>query len=127
MGQLTDEIKEIVNNTDLLLLSTVSDDGSPRTIPVGFKKLLSDDEVMLVNNYMTVTINNMMARPDRMSLTAWAKGIVSHIKGMPRIEHSGHAFEQGVEMVKAKLPNLTPQSVIIVRITSVQTWYRPAL
>jgi len=126
MGQLTDEIKEMIKNAEVCLLSTVSDDGSPWTIPVAFKKVLSDDEAMLVNNFMESTVANLRARPDKLSLTVWATGVVSHLKGSFRIEDSGHEYEQGVEMVKAKRPELTPKSVLIFKITSVQTWHRPA-
>ena len=125
MACLSEEIKETANKSDLWMLSSVYDDGSPRTIPVAFKKILSDDEVMLVNNYMNATLNNIKARPDKVSLTVWADGVVFHVSGKASIYNSGRIFQQGVEIVKSKRPNLDPKSVVMLKVTSTQTWHRP--
>ncbi len=125
MTYLNEEVREIADKSNLWMLSTINDDGSPRTIPVHFKKIQSADEIMLVSNFMTVTLNNLEERRDKVSLTFWTESIVCHLKGIASSYYSGETFQRGVEMVKAKRPNLNPKSVIIFKITSAQTWHRP--
>ena len=125
MAHLTEEIKAVAEESFVWMLSTVNDDDSPRTIPVHYKKILPNDEMMIVNNYMKTTLNNLKARPDKVSLTFWDAGVVCHIEGSARIDSSGEIYQEGVKIVKDKRPNLSPKSVVVLKVTSTNIWYRP--
>ena len=97
MAILTDEIREMATKNETWALSTVNDDGTPRTIPVRLKKVLSDDELMIVDYYMETTLHNLATRPDKVVVSFWEPGVF-HITGIARSESFGTLFNMGTEM-----------------------------
>ena len=52
MAKITEEMKKVATKTKGFALATATKDGSPHVIPVGFGKVLSDDELLLVDIFM---------------------------------------------------------------------------
>ena len=123
MAILTKEIREMADKTETWVISTVNDDGTPRTIPVRLKKLLPGDEMIIADFYMKTTLHNLKARPDKVAVTFWEPGVF-HITGEARSESSGALYDQCVELGRARHRN-APKSVIVIKATSAQIWHRP--
>jgi len=120
MAKITDEMKDVAAKTKGFALATVTRDGEPHVIPVGFGKILSDDELLLVDVFMKKTLENMRANP-KVSVSVWDyDGLKGYeFKGNARIETSGKAFEESVTMVKSMLPQLDAKGAVIVKVDSI--------
>jgi len=120
MAKITDEMKEIAGKAKGFALATVTQDGDPHVIPVGFGRILSDDEILLVDVFMRKTLENIRANP-KVVVSIWdfenIKGY--EFKGNARIETSGSAFDESVKMVKGILPQLDAKGAIIVKVDSI--------
>ena len=120
MAKITDEMKEIAGKTKGFALATVTQDGDPHVIPVGFGRILSDDEILLVDVFMRKTLENIRANP-KVVVSIWdfenIKGY--EFKGNARIETSGSAFDESVKRVKGILPQLDAKGAIIVKVDSI--------
>ena len=120
MAKITDEMKEIAGKAKGFALATETQDGDPHVIPVGFGRILSDDEILLVDVFMRKTLENIRANP-KVVVSIWdfenIKGY--EFKGNARIETSGSAFDESVKMVKGILPQLDAKGAIIVKVDSI--------
>jgi predicted pyridoxine 5'-phosphate oxidase superfamily flavin-nucleotide-binding protein len=120
MAKITAEMKEIAEKTKGFALATVTKDGEPHVIPVGFGKVLSDDELLLVDVFMGRTIENIKANPT-VSVSVWDYDSLQgyEFKGKARIETSGKVFDESVKMVKSMLPQLDAKAAVIVKVDSI--------
>ena len=120
MAKITGEMKDIAAKTKGFALATVTKGGEPHVIPVGFGKVFSDDEVLLVAVFMRKTLENIQANP-KVAVSVWDfDGLKGYeFKGIAKIETAGNAFEEGVRMVKSMLPQLDARAAVVVKIDSI--------
>ena len=120
MARITEEIKEIAAKTKGFAVATTTKDGEPHVVPVGFGKVLSEDELLLVDVFMKKTLENIKANP-RVAVSVWdmesLKGY--EFKGTARIETSGKIFDESANMVKSVMPQLSAKGAIIVKVDSI--------
>jgi len=123
MAKTTQEMKEAIEQAKVVALATATQTGEPNVVPIAYKKLLADDELLLVNIFMRKTEENIKVNPS-VAASVWYKDSSGssrgyQFKGKARIETSGQAFDEGVRLVKADEPELTPKSAVIVNIDSI--------
>jgi len=120
MAKITDEMKNTASKAKGFALATATKDGDPHVIPVGFGKVMSDDEVLLVNVFMKRTLENIAANP-KVAVSVWDyDGLKGYeFKGIARIETSGNAFEDSVRMVKSVLPQFDAKAAVVVKVDSI--------
>ena len=120
MAKITEEMKKVATKTKGFALATATKDGSPHVIPVGFGKVLSDDELLLVDLFMQKTPENIKENP-RVAVSIWdweeLKGY--EFKGIARIETSGRVFDESVKMVKSTYPQFDAKAAIILKVDSI--------
>lgn len=120
MAKITEEMKEVIQGAKVFAVATASKDGEPNVVPIAFGKMLSEDEILLVDNFMKKTMENLKANP-KAAVSVWKAGDSKgyQFKGDVRIETSGSNFDDGVKIVKAVEPKLTPRAVVIVEVKSI--------
>jgi hypothetical protein len=120
MAKITEEMKEVIQEAKVFAVATASKDGEPNVVPIAFGKMLSEDEILLVDNFMKKTMENLNTNP-KVAVSVWKAGDSKgyQFKGDVRIETSGSNFDDGVKMVKAKEPKLNPKAVVIVEVKSI--------
>ncbi|NLJ72437.1 MAG: hypothetical protein GX333_05445 [Syntrophomonadaceae bacterium] len=118
MAVLTDEVKKVLQNTDMWVLATADKDGIPNAVPINFVDILSDTQIMLVDNLMNKTRANLEVNQN-VAITAWHEHEGYQIKGQAKVETSGTNFEAAVAMVKKEKPYIDPKGVVIVDITAI--------
>ena len=123
MAKITLDMRYAVEQAKVIAIATVSEAGEPNVIPVVYKKVLSDDELLLMNIFMKKTEENIKLN-SKVAVSVWytdSSGISKgyQFKGKARIEASGRVFDEGVRMVKAAEPELTPKSVVIINVASI--------
>ncbi|MBN1536451.1 MAG: pyridoxamine 5'-phosphate oxidase family protein [Anaerolineales bacterium] len=122
MAIITEEMKGVASQTRLFAVATSSKDGVPNVVPITFAKIISDDEILIVDNYMVKTEANIKENPQA-AVSCWALNpetnsfVGYQFKGNATIEYSGKTFDDGYEWVKSKRPHIDPKAVIVVKIT----------
>ncbi|MFC1869267.1 pyridoxamine 5'-phosphate oxidase family protein [Thermodesulfobacteriota bacterium] len=122
MALITDEMKEVVANAVLPMVGTCSRDAKPNVVPIHFTKVISENEILLMDNYMNKTRANIDANP-YVAISVWdaenKKGY--QFKGSIRIEKNGTTFEEGIKWVKSTRPETDPKAAIIVTVDEIYT------
>ena len=120
MAKITEEMRAIASKAKGFALATATKDGDPHIIPVGFGKVLSDDELLLVGVFMKKTLENIKTNP-KVAVSVWDyDGLKGYeFKGNARIETSGKAFEDSVKMVKSVFPQFDAKAAVVVKVDSI--------
>jgi len=123
MTQFTDEMRIVAEKGRPFIIATTSPDGEPNAVPITFAKIISSDEILLVDNFMKKTIQNIKTNP-RVSVSVWAKMDTGksagyQFKGKAREERSGELFTSAVEWTKSTAPQLNPRGIIVVKVDSI--------
>ena len=120
MAKITDEMKDIASKAKGWAVATATRDGMPNVVPIGAASVLSENQILLMDNFMKKTVENIKANP-RVAISVWdmrdMKGY--QFKGKARIETSGKVFDEGVQMVKSIMPQLTPKAAVIVDVEEI--------
>ncbi len=116
MITLADDMKKLLNETDIWVLATSDTFGMPNAVPIYYKKVLEDGRLMLVDNFLKKSYKNIMANPN-VSISVWHEKTGYQFKGTACMETEGSVFETGKAMVK----NRVPKGVVIVDVESVYT------
>ena len=101
-------------------------DGSPNVVPIGAKKVLDDETILISDQYFNKTLANLKNNP-LVALTFWdAQTAESYqIKGTITIETSGEIFEKTAawidEMARARNIPLKSKGALVVKITDIFT------
>ena len=87
MALLNDDVKKVLQNAGMWVLATADPNGIPNAVPINFVQVLSDSQIMLVNNAMEKTIADI--RNPNVAVTVWHEHDGYQIKGKAAIETSG--------------------------------------
>ena len=122
MGKLNERMKEILNNQQVIALSTCSREGVPNVVPMSAKKVLDDDAILLSDQYFGKTLKNLHENP-KASIAIWDKLEGYQIKGSVIIETSGQIFEETYQWIdetgkKLGLP-LKCKGAVILKIEEI--------
>ena len=121
MFKFTEDMKKVVaTSVRPFIFATASKNGKPNGVPIGFAKMLSDDEFMLVDNFMQKTRQNIIENPIA-AVTCWSSDVHYgyQFKGKAHIETSGEVFDSAVEWVKNRGLPFKPKGVVIVKVDEV--------
>ncbi|MBW1825237.1 MAG: pyridoxamine 5'-phosphate oxidase family protein, partial [Deltaproteobacteria bacterium] len=111
MAKINDEMRTLLKETDIWVLATADRNGVPNAVPILFVKLMRNDRLLLVDNFMKKTVDNISVNPN-VSISVWKDKTGYQFKGKAKIETSGANFEAGEKIVKDKKPELTPKSIV---------------
>jgi predicted pyridoxine 5'-phosphate oxidase superfamily flavin-nucleotide-binding protein len=129
MTKFTQDMKDIAAKADPFVLATASKSGKPNGVPIGLVKIISDDEIMLVDNFMNKTRQNIDENP-MVAVTFWSmKDLHGYqFKGKARVETSGKLFDEAIQWVENKpkpsdLKNLDskpkPKAIVVVKVEEI--------
>ncbi len=124
MGIITEEMKDAAAKTQIFAVSTASKAGEPNVVAITFVKILSDDEILVMDNFMQKSEANLKENP-RIAISCWYIDPQTHaahayqFKGNARIEDSGKIFEEGRQWVKSAMPVINSKAAVIVKVTEV--------
>lgn len=122
MAKMTDRMKEVFNNLPAVVLVTASTDGTPNAVPVGAKKILDDETVLISDQFLNKTLANMKSNP-KVAITFWEGHEGYQLKGSVTIETSGQRFEETARWIdelsaKAGFP-LKSKGAVILKIDEI--------
>lgn len=124
MAQMTEEMKDVAAKARLFAIATATPEGKPNVVPISFARIISDDEWLLMDNFMEKTEANLKVNP-QVAISCWdvnwetleARGY--QFKGNVRFETSGKNYEEGCRWVKMLFPDHQSKAAIIVKVTEI--------
>jgi len=123
MVKITEEMKSAIERAKVVVIATINEAGEPNVVPIAYKKVLSENELLLMSIFMRKTEENIKMNP-KVAVSVWytdssdnSKGY--QFKGKAGIETSGKIFDEGAKMVKATEPELIPKSAVIINVDSI--------
>lgn len=93
MGKMTERMMDVLNRVPAAVLATATGDGIPNAVPVGAKKIIDAETILISDQFFGKTIANMKANP-HVALTFWEGNEGYQIKGTVTIETSGKRYEE---------------------------------
>lgn len=122
MAQMTERMQTLFNKVPTVILSTASRDGFPNAVPVGAKKIIDDETILISDQFFNKTLENMTANPN-VAVTWWEGHEGYQLKGTVTIETAGKRFEATCRWIeelsaKAGFP-LKSKGAVIVHIDSI--------
>ena len=118
MAVINDEMIKVLEETSLWVLATADSDGIPNAVPIRWTKILANDILMLVDNFMKKSVDNIAVNP-KVAISAWKDSTGYQFNGTASVETSGVNFENGKKMVLEGNPKLNPKGVVILRVDSI--------
>ena len=120
MAKITDEMKDIASKAKGWAVATATKDGVPNVVSIAFGKVLSENQILLMDVFMKKTEENIKANP-KVAASVWdMESMKSYqFKGDAKIETSGKVFDEGVQMVKSMMPQLAPKAAVVVDVKEI--------
>lgn len=115
---MTDEMMDAVEK-DLVFLATSSEEGVPNVVPIGFARPIDQDTILIADNYMNKTRQNMENNPWISLVTKDATKCPYQFKGKVEIFESGQHFDTVTEWGKNAMTKLTPKAAILMKVTEI--------
>jgi len=106
----------------LNIQATASIDGTPNAVPIGAKKIIDDETILISDQFFNKTLANMKANP-KVAITYWEGREGYQLKGTVTIETTGKRFEETAQWIeemsnKAGFP-LKSKGAIIFKIKEI--------
>ena len=122
MAQMTERMKELFDKVRTVVLSTASIDGTPNAVPVGAKKIIDDETILISDQFFNKTLANMKANP-KVAVTYWEGREGYQLKGTVTIETTGQRYEETAKWIeemssKTGFP-LKSKAAIILKIEEI--------
>ncbi len=122
MAKMTERMMEVFNNVPAAVLATATTDGTPNAVPVGAKKIIDDETVLISDQFFGKTLANMKSNP-KVTVTYWEGHEGYQLKGTVTIETSGKRFEETAAWIeemgaKAGFP-LKSKGAVILKIDEI--------
>ena len=119
--KINEGIKKVIENS-VGAFATIDTNGNPHNIAVGFMKVVSDDEVLITDNYMKDTIENIK-RNNNTSLLVWIKDWEKECMGY-ELKGTSQYFTEGewIDFIK-KIPENKDEpckGAILVKINKIK-------
>jgi hypothetical protein len=122
MAKMTERMMEVFNNVPTAVLATATADGNPNAVPVGAKKIIDDETILISDQFFGKTLANMKANP-KVAVTYWEGHEGYQLKGTITIETSGQRYEDTAKWIeelgaKAGFP-LKSKGAVILKIDEI--------
>ncbi|MGD8960703.1 MAG: pyridoxamine 5'-phosphate oxidase family protein [Desulfobacteraceae bacterium] len=99
MAKMTERMQELFKKVPTVVLATASPEGIPNAVPVGAKKLIDEETILISDQFFNKTLANLKANP-QVSLTFWEGHEGYQLKGSVTIETSGQRFEETARWIE---------------------------
>lgn len=122
MAQMTQRMRELFEKVPAVILSTATRDGVPNAVPVGAKKIIDDETILISDQFFNKTLENLKANPN-VAITWWEGHEGYQLKGTVTIETTGKRYEATARWIedlgaRAGFP-LKSKGAVIVHINAI--------
>lgn len=99
MAIMTDRMKTLFSSVRTAVMATATIDGMPNAVPVGAKKILDDETILISDQYFNKTLANLKANP-QVAVTFWEGREGYQLKCTATIETQGERFEETAKWIR---------------------------
>jgi len=122
MAKMTERMIELFKKVPTAILATATMDGTPNAVPVGAKKIIDSETILISDQFFNKTLANLKANP-KMAVTFWEGHEGYQLKGNITIETSGKLYEETAAWVaergkKAGFP-LKSKGIVLMKIEEI--------
>lgn len=122
MAKMTERMMELFTKVPTAILATATNDGAPNAVPVGAKKIIDSETVLISDQFFNKTLANLKANP-KATVSFWEGHEGYQIKGTVTIETSGTRYEETAAWIedmgnKAGMP-LKSKGAVILKIDEI--------
>ncbi|MFO7963269.1 MAG: pyridoxamine 5'-phosphate oxidase family protein [Desulfobacterales bacterium] len=101
MAKMTDRMKELFDKVPAVTLITATEDGTPNGVPVGAKRILDDETILISDQFLNKTAANLKSNP-KAAVTFWEGQEGYQLKGTVTIETSGPRYEDTAKWIEER-------------------------
>ncbi|MBI5680202.1 MAG: pyridoxamine 5'-phosphate oxidase family protein [Methanobacterium sp.] len=116
---MTEEMMESVEKDHLIFLATATKDGVPNVVPIGFARPIDNKTILIVDNYMNKTRENLENNPKASLVPRDATSCPYQFKGTVEIHNSGKLFDEAVDWAKSVMSKLPAKAAIIFKVEEI--------
>ena len=95
MAQMTERMRKLFESVPAVVLSTATIDGIPNAVPVGAKKVIDDETILISDQFLNKTLAN-----PRVAVSFWEGHEGYQLKGTVTIETSGARYEETARWIE---------------------------
>jgi len=120
--KIPSEVKNLFERQKLVAFGTADKEGNPNVVPVFWKKILDDETILLLDNYMGMSKHNVLEN-NRVCISFWDPDTEEayKIKGTASYHTEGPIYAQGKEFMQSKRPGRFPKGVVEVKMIEIYT------
>ncbi|MBP2045257.1 pyridoxamine 5'-phosphate oxidase family protein [Methanobacterium aggregans] len=115
---MTNEMMEAVEK-DLVFVATANTEGIPNVVPIGFARPLDENTILIADNYMKKTRENLEGNPKISIVTKDSTKCPYQFKGSVEIFTDGKYFETVTEWGQNAMTKLSPKAAILMKVEEV--------
>ena len=94
----TRNMQKLFEKIPIVTLGTSAPDGTPNAVPVGAKRLVDPETIIISDQYFNKTLANMKSNP-KVTVLFWELGEGYQLKGHVEIQATGKIYEETAEWV----------------------------
>jgi hypothetical protein len=122
MAKMTERMQELFKKVPAAILATAASDGVPNAVPVGAKKIIDDETILISDQFFNKTLANLKSNPN-VAVSFWEGREGYQLKGSVTIETSGQRYEETAKWIeelgnKAGAP-LKSKGAVILKIDEI--------
>jgi predicted pyridoxine 5'-phosphate oxidase superfamily flavin-nucleotide-binding protein len=121
MVKFTQEMLETAENkTAPFIMATADKNGKPNGVPMGVARFISDDEILMIDNFMQKTRQNIAENP-WVAISFWGHGRGYQMKGKARVETSGQNYDEAKQWMTEHGPpsHAKCKAVVIIKVEEI--------
>lgn len=112
------EVKEIFENEKYHQLATASVSGVPNVSAVGAKYVRDSETIVIVDNYMNKTLDNVLSNP-LVAIFVRREKIAYQIKGKCKYVNKGPEYEEARKWMKSKGEKYPAKGALIITVEEI--------
>ena len=116
------EVKNLFEKTTLIAFGTANKKGNPNVVPIFWKKILNDETILIIDNFMKMSKENLLEN-NKVCISFWNPDTEEayKIKGTGLYHTNGLIYEEGKKFIQSKKPKKVPKGVAEVKLTEIYT------
>ncbi len=116
---MTDEMMDAVEKENVVFFATATNEGIPNVVPIGFARPLDNKTILVVDNYMKKTRENLENNAKASLVPRDASKCPYQFKGSVEIHTSGKYFDDAVDWAQSVMSELSPKAAILLTVEEI--------
>ena len=119
---IPNEVKNLFAKQPLVAFGTADKEGNPNVVPIFWKKILDDESILLIDNFMKISKKNLLENSN-VCISFWDSETdeAYKIKGKATYYTEGAIYEEAKKSIQLKDPKRIPKGAVEIKVTEIYT------